>query len=100
MIPFYKLLSLLIRVFSRPLINYTKKIHLNNNSGEQEILRTIFIRCGNFYHRWETKINKKFLKIESNFANKPLNDELALEKGIEFSYELIFYAIVIGLPIY
>lgn len=40
------------------------------------------------------------MKIETQFAYKPLNDELALEKGIEFFYEIIFYSIVIGLPLY
>ncbi len=45
-------------------------------------------------------INRKFLKIQSEFAFKPLNDELAMEKGIEFFYEIIFYTLVIGLPLY
>jgi hypothetical protein len=71
-----------------------------NNPSKSTRLRTMFIRFGNFYHRIEAQINRKFLKIQSEFAFKPLNDELAMEKGIEFFYELIFYVIVIGLPLY
>lgn len=64
MIPLYKVFSLLIRVFSRPLINYTKKIHANNPKQSFK-LRQFFIWFGNFYHRNEAKINRKFLKVQS-----------------------------------
>ena len=40
------------------------------------------------------------MKIETQLAYKPLNDELAIEKGVEFFYEIVFYLIVIGLPVY
>jgi hypothetical protein len=63
-------------------------------------IRTFFIRLGNFYHRFDSAINRRFLKINSQFAFKPLSDEIALEKGIEFFYEMLFYCIVIGLPVY
>ncbi len=81
MIPFYKALSLVLRVFSRPLLNYTKRVH---SSGEEQslIVRSMFIKLGNFYHRFDSTINRHFLKIHSQFAFKPLNNELALEKGI------------------
>lgn len=98
MIPFYKAFSLFMRVFSRPLIAYTKKYHSNNTSSV--LVRLAFIRLGNFYHRIEAKINRKFLNINSEFAFMPLNEELAVEKGIEFFYEIVFYSIVIGLPVY
>ena len=73
MIPFYKAFSLLLRVFSRPLLNYTKRVH---SSGEAQSLRlrVFFIYLGNFYHRCDSAINRRFLKIESQFAFKPLNE--------------------------
>jgi len=50
MIPFYKAFSLIMRVFSRPLISYTKKYHANNDK-QSKIVRLWFIRLGNFYHK-------------------------------------------------
>lgn len=64
MVPIYKAFSLLLRVFSRPLVIYTKKMHANN-SRKSTYIRGFFIWFGNCYHRTETKINKKFLKIRS-----------------------------------
>ena len=73
MIPFYKALSLVLRVFSRPLLNYTKKVH-SSREAQSMLVRTMFIRLGNFYHRFDSTINRHFLRINSNFAFKPLND--------------------------
>lgn len=100
-LPLYKVLSLFIRVFSKPLITYTKQAHLKNDAGSSHpLLRKAFIKLGNSYNKGETWLNRKFMKIETQFAYKPLNDELAIEKGIEFFYEIIFYSLVIGLPLY
>ncbi len=86
MIPLYKAISLLMRVFSRPLINYTKKYHAvkssNSNSWMALNIRKIYTRMGNYFNLIETKINRKYLKTTTNFAYKPLNEELAIEKGI------------------
>ena len=76
-------------------------IHLKNNKiHENSRLRIFFIDLGNRYNQFEVWINRKFMKIETKLAYKPLNDELAVEKGIEFFYELLFYFIVISLPLY
>lgn len=85
MIPFYKAFSLVLRVLSRPILAYTKKVHSSGEAQSMQI-RRFFILLGNFYHRYDSAINRRFLKIESSFAHKPLSDELALEKGIEFFY--------------
>lgn len=78
-LPLYKVISLFIRVFSRPLINYTKQIHRKNNHfNEESSLRKSFIWLGNSYNRLEMYVNRKFMKIETQFAYKPLNDELAI----------------------
>ena len=63
-LPVYKVISLLIRVLSRPLINYTKQVHLKSEGLQEPTrLRTTFIRLGNTYNRWEGWINRKFMKI-------------------------------------
>ena len=63
-LPLFKVLSLVIRVFSKPLINYTKQVHLKNDAANAHPqLRKGFIYLGNSYNRAETWINKKFMKI-------------------------------------
>lgn len=82
-LPFYKVISLVIRVISRPLVNQFKHKHLKNNGQETHpYVRAAFIWLGNSSSRWEAWINRRFMKIDSQFAYKPLNDELAIEKGI------------------
>lgn len=38
--------------------------------------------------------------MQSAYTFKPLNDELALEKGIEIFYEIMIYAILIGFSVF
>lgn len=71
MIPLYKLLSLLLRVFSRPLINLTKRYHANNEIQNDWVKRR-FCRLGLWFHRIENKINRRYLKMEANQGSKPL----------------------------
>lgn len=40
------------------------------------------------------------IKTDFDMFMKPLNDEIALEKGIEFFYEIIFYCIIIAICTY
>lgn len=102
MLPFIKLFSLVVKVFSKPLINYTRKIHSTRKGEHSGGIRSFFLFLGNRYHKFETYVNRKFLNLSSGdeFFVKPLNDEVAIDKGIEFFYELIFYLIIIALPIY
>lgn len=63
-LPLFKVLSLIIRVFSKPLINYTKQVHLRNDAANAHpFLRKSFISMGNTYNKFETWINRKFMKI-------------------------------------
>lgn len=98
---FYKVAALVLKVFSKPLIEYTKKVHLKGNSGSQSPrMRKMFSSFGNKFNYYEQIINQKFLKIESAYAYKPLNDDLAIEKGINLFYEILFYALMLAIPIY
>lgn len=85
-LPFIKVFSLVVRVFSKPLIAFTKQMHIKKNGYTHPYARARFIQLGNYIHEMETKINRRFMNIETQFAYKPLNDDLALEKGIESFY--------------
>ena len=69
MLPLYKLLSLVIRVCSRPMINLTKRYHANNPI-QSDRIRTSFYQLGNWFHRMETRINRRYLRM--NNANKQI----------------------------
>lgn len=96
-----KVFTLIIRVFARPLVNRTKEFHLKNKQKKPKGLQKFYIYLGNKYHSWETKLNSQYLKIANEgFFVKPLTNDQALEKGVEFFYEIVFYSILIGIPTY
>jgi hypothetical protein len=49
MLPVYKILSLFLRVFSRPLINLTKRYHATNKI-ETDLIRRFFFRLGVWFN--------------------------------------------------
>jgi hypothetical protein len=102
MLPLLKIFSLLIRVLTRPVVNYTKKIHLGRKKEKHSYSHEFFIWLGNYYNKVETHINRRFLRLadKSNFFIKPLSEDIAIEKGVEFFYELIAYGLLITLPTY
>lgn len=81
MIPLYKLLSLVLRVFSRPLINLTKRYHANNHI-RSIWLRNRFSALGLYFHKLENRINRRYLKMDPNTTPKPLSEAQAVDKGI------------------
>lgn len=50
-LPLFKVMSIAIRMLSRPLINKTKQAHLQNDAANNKF-RTFFIRMGNWYNQW------------------------------------------------
>jgi hypothetical protein len=101
MLPLFKVFSLIVRVFSRPVVNYIKSIHKSNFKNLTGISKFLVV-LGNKQHRLEVFINRKLmnLKTDSDMFTKPLSAEIALEKGIEFFYEIFFYSIILGIAGY
>jgi len=65
MLPIYKILSLFLRVFSRPFINITKRYYAKNKL-QTSFFRSFYSRLGFWYNSFETKINRKYLKMDGN----------------------------------
>lgn len=101
MLPLFKVFSMIIRVFSRPVVNHIKSIHKSNFKNVTGVSR-YFVILGNKYHRMEVAINKRLMnvKTDTDMFVKPLSPEIALEKGIEFFYEIVIYSLVIGLSVF
>lgn len=97
MFPVFRFASLAIRLFSRPAIELMKKMH-HNTVHEASAFSGFLIRLGNLQYRVKIKVDKRLMNIRSDeeIFTRPLKKEIALEKGIHFFYETMFYTVVIG----
>lgn len=97
MIPFQKIFTLVIRTFSKPLLSLMKK---KQQEGKYKHWRWFFVGLGRKYQIFEHWLNHKLLKTTHKKQLTELKEEILMEKGIEGFYEIFFYSIVIGLPMY
>lgn len=49
-LPFYKLFSLSIRVFSRPVVSYVKSMQLNKHGVSNSLIHMAFVKLGNAHN--------------------------------------------------
>lgn len=72
-VPIYKVFSLVIRVFSKPLVAYTKKAHLKSDAVHSRIIKGTFVGLGNRYHQLEGWMNVKFMGKDPKTPLKKLS---------------------------
>ncbi len=67
-LPLFKVLSLFIRVFARPISNKTKKYHVSNaqNGHAHNYSRRFYVFLGNYYNRLEVLNNLHYLLQDKN----------------------------------
>jgi hypothetical protein len=63
-------------------------------------MNNFFIKFGNLWQLGEYHINKTLLKNAAYTLPKTLKTEASIEKGIQGFYELLFYSILISLPMH
>lgn len=95
MFPFQKIFTMLIRTFSRPMLAYAKRKQIQQPGSR---FASFFVRVGRRVQALEYWVNHRILKSAKKRQPVELREELLLEKGVESSYELLFYLIVLGLP--
>ena len=102
MIPLYKLFVVSGRLFAKPIVNLIKKRHKSNTDLSKSLQGSFFIRMGKLEHKTDLWMNRKILSIrgDDDLFVKPLNNEVALEKGVEFFYEILIYGVILGLTLY
>ena len=102
MIPLYKLFVVSGRLFAKPIVNLIKKRHKFNTDLSKSLQGSFFIRMGKLEQKMDLWMNRKILSIrgDDDLFVKPLNDEVALEKGVEFFYEILIYGVILGLTLY
>lgn len=91
MIPLFKVISLAIRMFTRPLSNYLKS-SLKYKNDHHPLVRKSILSLGQIYHILQIKIQRRIMNMSSSDTYvKPLSDEKALEQGAEFVGEILAY---------
>jgi hypothetical protein len=101
-----KLLLVGFKIMSRPLNNLLKRIFMHRFA----FMHRFIGRCGQAAHRFEIYLNRRVVNNPSgsgsaaeklDFYIKPLSDEAAFNKGVDYFVEVIFfYGVLITLAIW
>ena len=99
MLPVMKVALVGFKIISRPLNNILKRVFTHRFQFMHRFI-TIF---GQQAHRFEISLNRKVVNNSQklDFYIKPLSDEAAFNKGVEYFVEFFFfYGILIAIAIY
>lgn len=99
-LPFTKVFSLFIRLFTRPLVTYAKAA-VRLHTKQSEFVRSLLLKSGRTHHWLNYRIQRLFLT--TNIAEeyvKPLAEDKALEAGAEFLCEVTVYGILMAWGLY
>lgn len=99
MIPFVKIASLLIKLFTKPVSSYLKA-SLKVGGAKRPRSQKILIYFGQKYHRFNIRLTRSLSNMGNTDYIKPLCDEKALDSGAEFIGELIAYGTLLTWGIY
>ena len=99
LLPFAKIFSLCLRLFTRPTINLAKNA-LKKKSDHPPMVQDFLLSTGHLYHHWYTRLQRSFLPVASRSPIKPLSEEKALEAGVELISEMIVYGTLLGWGLY
>lgn len=97
MYPIFKFLNLAFRLFSRPTVEFMKRVHRRRVS-PTSMFSYLLIKLGNLQYKVKVKMDKKLMNIrtDDDMFMRGLKPTIALEQGIHFFYESMFYTFVIG----
>ena len=102
MFPIMKFLLVGFKMLSRPLNNLLKRVFMHRFA----VMHRFIGRCGQAAHKFEIYLNRKIVNVGSgseklDFYIKPLSDDAAFNKGIDYFVEVVFfYGVLISLAIF
>ena len=102
MLPLIKVLLVTFKIISRPMNNVLKRVFMHRFQFMHRFIGT----CGQYAHRFEIYLNRKIVNTggqpqKLDFYIKPLSDEAAFNKGVEYFVEVVFfYGILIGIAVW
>lgn len=99
MLPLIKVLLVGFKIMSRPMNNVLKRVFIHRFHFMHKFMGS----CGQYAHKFEVYLNRKIM-VENqklDFYIKPLSEEAAFNKGVEYFTELVFfYGILIAIALY
>ena len=104
MFPIMKFLLVGFKMLSRPLNNLLKRVFTHRFA----VMHRFIGRCGQVAHKFEIYLNRKIVNSSGgpgsqklDFYIKPLSDDAAFNKGIDYFVEVVFfYGVLISLAIF
>lgn len=99
MVPIFKVVSLVIRLFTKPFSSYLKQ-SLKLGNVKNTYLQTFIIYLGQKYHVINIRITRRLSNVGGDFYIKPLTEEKALDSGADFIGEIIAYGTLFFWGIY
>ncbi len=101
MLPLIKVLLVTFKIVSRPMNNILKRVFTHRFHFMHRFIGT----CGQYAHRFEIHLNRKIVNNGASqkldFYIKPLSDEAAFNKGVEYFVEVVFfYGILIAIAVW
>ena len=101
MLPLMKVLLVSFKILSRPLNNILKRVFTHRF----QFMHSFIALCGQQAHKFEISLNRKIVNTNPtqkiDFYIKPLSDEAAFNKGVEYFVEVIFfYGVLITIAIW
>ena len=94
-----KVLVVAFKILSRPMNNILKRVFTHRF----QFMHHFIAICGQQAHRFEINLNRKIVNNQQklDFYIKPLSDEAAFNKGVEYFVEVIFfYGVLIGIAVW
>lgn len=104
--PFYRLFNLVVKVFTKPVLNVIRSTHMwnfrfNPNLKEEEInfIDRFFIKLGLRKYEFEIWMNYKLFRMRaySMMSRRPLPMSIAWERGVDLLYDIIFYIMILAI---
>ena len=100
MIPLFKLVSLIIRLFTKPFSNFLKQ-SIKSGNVDRPSIKSSICYLGQKYHRINIRITRNLNNMGGTDSFiKPLSDDKALDSGAEFIGEIIAYGTLLVWGIY
>lgn len=98
-LPFAKIFSLCLRLFTRPTINLIKTA-FKKKEDHPPALQGFLIATGHFYHVTYVRLQRAFLPAINRPPIKPLSEDRALQAGVEIVSEGFIYSILLAWGVY
>lgn len=99
MLPMMKILLVGFKIISRPLNNILKRVFTHRF----QFMHRFIGYCGQKAHVFEIHLNRKIVNNNQklDFYIKPLSEEAAFNKGVEYFVEVFFfYGVLIGIAVW